>query len=413
VTDKDSAAPAACRVCGGVLAEFLDLGDQPLSQRFREPGDTSAEYFFRLAVGQCATCTMVQRLEEIPPEVQFPEDYVFTSSSSSSVIEYFAGVADGLLATELTGDDPFFVEVGCNDGVMLRNFRDAGVRHLGFEASAQVAALAAAKDVRVRAEFFGPEQGKAVAVAEGYADVIYSANTINCLPDLSPIFLGIDELLAPDGVFVFEDTYFGDIVEATSFDQIYDEHYYLFSARSVRAAANRYGFDLVDARRIPVRGGQMRFTLAREGARRPTPELVALLAEEDERDLTGTATLHAFAERVARIRTDLVGRLTELKAQGRRVVGYGATAKSVTLLQYCGIGPDLLEFVSDTTPAKQGKLTPGQHIPIRSRSAFADDYPDYALLFAWDHAEVIIAKEQEFAERGGRWLLYVPDVHEV
>ncbi|UOZ06704.1 MULTISPECIES: class I SAM-dependent methyltransferase [unclassified Amycolatopsis] len=415
MTDRDSVTPSdvSCRVCGGQVEEFLDLGSQPVSQRFRTPEDTSGEFFFRLAVGHCTTCTMVQLVEEVPREEMFHEDYPFTSSGSRYMTEYFSGVARDFLETELAGDDPFIVEIGSNDGVMLGTIRDAGVRHLGFEPSGHPAEMARAAGIRVRGDFFEESTARETAAADGPADVIYSANTICHIPYLDSIFRGVDALLAPNGVFVFEDPYLGDIVAKRSFDQIYDEHFYLFSARSVRAAANRFGFDLVDVRRLPVHGGEVRYTIARLGARTPSAAVEALLAEEAERELTSPATLQTFAEGVLEIRTALVAKLTELRAAGARVVGYGATAKSATVLNFCGIGPDLVEYISDSTDAKQGLVTPGQRIPVRPPSDFAENRPDYALLFAWNHAEEIMAKEQEFVADGGKWLLYVPDVHVV
>jgi len=412
MTDQDGAAPstATCRVCGELVEEFLDLGDQPISQRYRTPEDTSDEFFFRLAVGSCRGCTMVQLIDEVPREDMFHEHYPFLSSSSRFMSEHFARMAQEFLDTELAGDDPFIVEIGCNDGPMLKTIREAGVRHLGFEPSGQVADMARSAGVRVRTDFFEKATAEDVAAENGPADVIYAANTTCHIPYLDSIFRGVDALLGPNGVFVFEDPYLGDIVEKNSFDQVYDEHFYLFSAHSVKAAANRFGFDLVDVRRLPVHGGEVRYTIARLDRRTPSAAVEALLAEEAERNLSAPETLRAFAERVRNIRTSLVAKLEQLRSEGRRVVGYGATAKSATVQNYCGIGPDLVEFVSDTTPAKHGLVTPGQRIPVQPQSNFADPYPDYALLFAWNHAEEIMAKEQEFVANGGRWLLYVPDV---
>lgn len=406
-------AAAACRVCGGVLYVFLDLGNQPISERFLMPGGTEAEYFFKLTVGQCTSCTMVQLVDEVPRHMMFNDEYPFYSSGSSFMRRHFKEAADGFLETELAKPDAFAVELGCNDGIMLKEIAAAGVRHLGFEPSGQVADMARAAGVRVLGDFFEESTARHVRSGEGQADVIYAANTLCHIPYLDSVFRGVDELLAPDGVFVFEDPYLGDIVEKTSFDQIYDEHFYLFAARSIQALANRFGLELVDVRRLPVHGGEIRYTLARAGAREPSGAVAALLAEEDSRQLTEPAVLRHFAANVLRIRDELVAKLTSLRDQGCRVVGYGATAKSATITNFCGIGPELVSFVCDTTPAKQYRLTPGKHIPVRPPEAFSDPYPDYALLFAWNHAEEIMAKERRFHESGGRWLLYVPTVHVV
>ncbi|WP_433337502.1 methyltransferase domain-containing protein [Spirillospora sp. CA-294931] len=399
---------ATCQVCGGLVEEFLDLGRQPISQRFREPSDTSPEVFFRLAAGQCGTCAMVQLTEAVPREEIFHDDYPFASSQWPVMARYFAGVADELLRT---GPDPFVVEIGCNDGVMLGTVARAGVRHLGFEPSGGVAVKAREAGVRVRQEFFEERTAGRVAAEEGPADVIYSANVISHIPYLASILRGVDALLAPGGVFVFEDVYLGDIVANTAFDQIFDEHFYLFSAHSVGAAASRFGLELVDVKRVPFRGGEMRYTLARAGARRPSGAVAELLAEERSRELTAEPTLRAFRDRTMRICDELVDGLTRLRRGGTPAVGYGATVRSATLLNFCAIGPDLVPFICDATPSKVGRLTPGTHIPVRPLDEFSRPYPSHALLFAWEHGDEIVARERDFRRAGGRWLRYVPEVH--
>jgi methylation protein EvaC len=293
---------------------------------------------------------------------------------------------------------------------MLKTVHDAGVRHLGFEPSGKVADTARAKGVRVTGEFFEEATAAAVRASDGPANVIYAANTICHIPYMESIFKGVDALLGPGGIFVFEDPYLGEIVSKTSFDQIYDEHCFLFSAHSVSEMARRFGFALVDVRRLGVHGGEIRYTIARAGEREPSADVAALLAEEDERGLARPETLERFAANVVSIRDDLMALLRRLRDEGRTVVAYGATAKSATVTNFCGIDPDLVSYVCDTTPAKQGRVTPGAHIPVEPATRFAEPYPDYALLFAWNHAEEIMAKEQDFRRSGGRWILYVPRV---
>ncbi|MEU7467738.1 class I SAM-dependent methyltransferase [Streptomyces sp. NPDC044984] len=400
---------STCRICGGRVREFFDFGRQPLSDHFPAEEELDDEFFFRLAVGMCATCTMVQLLEEVPRDRMFRYDYPYHSSGSERMREHFAATARRLIDTELTGQDPFCVEIGSNDGVMLRTVRDAGIRHLGVEPSGGVADVSRAEGVQVRTAFFEESTAREIAEEHGPANVIYAANTICHIPYLDSVFRGIDSLLAPDGVFVFEDPYLGDIVEKNTFDQIYDEHFYLFTARSVSTTAQRFGFELVDVERLPVHGGEVRYTIARAGRRRPSPRVGELIAEESRRGLADLTTLEKFGAQVKRVCWDLVARLRELRDLGFYVVGYGATAKSATVLNYAGIGPDLLPCVYDTTPAKIGRRLPGSHIPIRSAEDFRPPYPDYALLFAWNHLEEVQAREAEFTKQGGRWILYVPE----
>ncbi|MFF1615433.1 methyltransferase domain-containing protein [Amycolatopsis sp. NPDC058278] len=404
-------ATSQCRICDGTVHEFFDFGRQPLSDAFVDPAATGDEFFFRLATGICESCSMVQLMAEVPRDKMFHEDYPYLSSGSTFMREHFGKLAERFRTTELTGADPFVVELGCNDGVMLKALAEAGIRHLGVEPSGGVAKLAAAKGINVRNDFFEEATAKDIVATEGRADVIYAANTLCHIPYMSSILRGVTTLLAPGGVFVFEDPYFADIVERTSFDQIYDEHFFFFTVQSVQAMAEHHGLELVDAERLPVHGGEVRYTLALPGARTPSPAVARLRAEEQERKLADFETLRRFGDNVRQNCDDLVGLLEKLRDEGKRVVGYGATAKSATVLNHCGIGPELLAFVSDTSPTKQGRLTPGSHIPVRPPAEFADPYPDYALLLAWNHAEEIMAKEQQFREAGGKWILYVPEVH--
>jgi methylation protein EvaC len=410
VTQEALPTPRTCRICGGTVSEFFDFGRQPVSNAFLKPSEVDREVFYRLAVGICSTCTMVQLSNELPREAMFHEDYPYRSSESTVMRRHFGELAGTLLRTELTGPDPFAVEIGCNDGIMLKTISDAGVRHLGVDPSGGAANAAAAKGIDVRIDFFEEATAKEIRTAHGPADVIFSANTFSHIAYIDSIFRGIDALLGDNGLFVFEDRYLGDIVENNYFDQIYDEHFYLFSLHSVKAMVEHFGFELVDAQRLSVHGGAVRYSVARPGARTPGAALPQLLAHERALGLTDHAKLARFADNINRTKKELVALLTELRSKGYRVVGYGATSKSATVLNYCGIGADLVEAVCDSTPEKQGKLTPGAHLPVIEPARFAADYPDYALLFAWNHAQEILAKEQEFTARGGRWICYVPEV---
>jgi methylation protein EvaC len=397
-----------CRVCSGPLDEFADFGRQPLSDAFRLPDERGEEFFFRLAVGMCSSCTMVQLMEEVPRELMFHEGYPYYSSGSAVMRTHFQSTARQFL--DFAGPGGFVVELGCNDGAMLHVIADAGVQHLGIEPSGAVAAVAAGRGVRVRTDFFDSDVAAGIRAEDGMADVIFAANTLCHIPYVDSVLRGVSELLAPRGMFVFEDPYFGDILAQTSFDQIYDEHFYFFTARSVAALAARHDLELVDVERLPVHGGEVRYTLMRAGAREPASAVAALLAAESAARITEESSLKQFRANVERIRDDLIALLTRLRVEGRTVAGYGATAKSSTVTNFCGIGPDLVSYICDTTPAKQGRLSPGAHIPVRPHSSFASSYPDYALLFAWNHDIEIMAKEQDFSRSGGHWIRYVPEV---
>lgn len=408
-----AASMTSCRICRSPLQEFLDLGRQPSANRFLTPGEIEHEFTYRLALGLCEACTMVQLIDDVPSRLRYHDDYRYLASGSASHRAHFAEVAAWLRATELTGPDPFIVEIGCNDGVMLETIARAGVRHLGVDPAKAVASLAAAKGVRVRTTFFDEAAAAEIRAVDGAADVVFGANTVCHIADQESLLRAVDAVLSDNGVYVFEEPYLGTVVEGMAFDQIYDEHVYYFTPRSVQAMAKRFGFELVDAAPTPLHGGSMRYTLARAGRRPVSPAVARALAEADAAGLADARSLGRFGGAVRRIRNDLLTLLREIKAEGRTVAGYGAPGKTATVTNFCGIGPDLVPFVCDSTPAKQGLLVPGSHIEVRPPEAFAEAAPDYALLFAWNHAAEIMDKERAFRARGGKWILYVPEVRVV
>lgn len=397
-----------CRSCGDTVTQFLDLGPQPLSDAFRDPEDDSEEFWFRLRAVICRGCEVVQLAEPAPVERMFNGEYPFRTSSSVRMSAHFAATAERLVAG-LTSPDPFVVEIGSNDGTMLASIADRGIRHLGVDPAANMVDEALSRKVNARAEWFNAFTAARIRNEFGPADIVYAANTMCHIPNLHGVFTGLETLLAGDGIVVFEDPYLGDVLRLGSFDQIYDEHFYLFSATAVARIAEPYGFTLVDVEHLEVHGGELRYTLARDG-RPPSPRVAALIATEARDGTHSPARLGAFAAEVADRRTRLRDVLVDEQRSGRSVAGYAATAKSATVLNYCGIGPELLPVVYDTTPEKQGRTTPGSHIPVEPFPTDLADYPDAFLLFAWNHADEIVAKERRFVDRGGRWIRYVPDV---
>jgi methylation protein EvaC len=306
--------------------------------------------------------------------------------------------------------DPFVVELGSNDGIMLQNFHQRGMSHLGVEPSVNVAEAARAKGINTVSAFFGRDLAGKIVAEHGQSDAILAANVMCHIPDLNGVAEGVARLLKPDGVFVFEDPYLGDMIAKTSYDQIYDEHVFIFSVTSVARAFAPHGLEVVDAEPQITHGGSMRYTLSRKGARPVSPRVAAQMAKEREQGLEKPQTYLGFKRNCETSRDKLMAVLDTARREGKRVVGYGATSKSTTVTCYCGITPAHVEFISDTTPIKQGKLSPGAHIPVKSYSEFTRPWPDYALLFAWNHAAEIREKEQAFIAGGGRWIVYVPEV---
>lgn len=399
-----------CLICTSETTTFLDFGDMPIANGFLTPDQFQDEPFAPLRVAFCPECTMVQLTDLIEPAKMFHQNYAFFSSTSRKMTDHFATFASDIDARWLQGDDPFVVEIGSNDGIMLQNFAKKGTKHLGVEPSGNVAEAARAKGIDTISVFFGANSARAIRKDHGPANAILGANVMCHIPDLHSVLEGVDELLKPHGVLVFEDPYLGDIIEKTSYDQIYDEHAYYFCIGSLTPLLARHGFEIIRAEPQNVHGGSMRYTIGRTREHTADPSVAELREKEAQLGLGEAATYDRFRQAVEDSRDKLVAKLRALRDDGVRVVGYGATSKSTTVLNYCGIGPDLVDAISDTTPIKQGKFSPGMHIPIIPYTSFAEDPPAVALLFAWNHEREIVENEKGWLASGGRFLVYVPDV---
>lgn len=398
-----------CRICNNPIEPFMTFGKMPIANGFLNSDDFGSEYFFELKPTFCKYCYSFQIEDQPDPELMFHDHYAFFSRTSVFMQHHFKAYADWVYDNHLKGNDLFVVEIGSNDGIMLENFANRGVRHLGVEPSANVAQEAQKYGVNCIVRFFGPETAEYIVSAHGQADALLAANVMCHIPDLNGIAKGANILLKQDGVLIFEDPYLGAMIEKTSYDQIYDEHVFIFSALSVSNIFAPYGFELIDLLPQETHGGSMRYVLARIGEREILPSVSKIVENEKSIGLHLPETYESFRESCEASKVRLVHLLQEEKVAGRRVVGYGATSKSTTILNYCGIGPDLIEFISDTTPIKQNKFTPGMHISVKPYEAFCDNYPDTALLLAWNHQTEIMAKEKAFSDQGGKWISPIPN----
>ena len=401
---------AGCLVCKTPIEPFIDFGRMPIANGFLGKDDFEKEWFFNLRVGYCATCHMVQLTELVDRERMFHDQYAFFSSTSTRMAEHFKRFADEVKQSWGDEKDPFVVEIGSNDGITLKNFAAQKIRHLGVEPSANVAEEARKKGVNTICKFFDADTARAIVAEHGQADAFIAANVMCHIPYIHSVVEGIAVLLKPGGVVMYEDPYLGDIVQKVSYDQVYDEHAFYFSVASVSYLFGQHGMEVVDVVPQETHGGSMRYVIAHKDTRPVSSRVAAQRAVEEKLGLMKPETYVELRKRIEHSRDELVKLLKEKKAEGKRVVGYAATSKSTTVTNYCGIGPELVEFISDTTPIKQGKYSPGTHIPVRAYSEFKKEYPEYALLFGWNHSVEIMAKEEAFRASGGKWLVYVPEV---
>lgn len=400
----------SCRICKTNYDPFLSFGNMPIANGFLTKEQFDAEYFFELKVGFCPECKMVQIIDQPNREMMFHENYAFYSSTSQNMKLHFRQFAETVMKNYLTSKESFVVELGSNDGIMLKNFASAGYPHLGIEPSANVAKAAIENGVNTICEFFGEELARKIVKEYGQADAFLGANVMCHIPYLHSIVEGIKLLLKPEGIVMFEDPYLGDVIEKTSYDQIYDEHAFLFSVHSIQYLFNMHGMELIDAEQQETHGGSMRYIIAHKGKRSVSSNIQKFLEKEKNLGLCSIGTYQMFKNNCEKFKHTLTNLLNDIKKSGKSIAGYAATSKSTTIINYCGITTDQLDYICDTTPIKQNKFSPGAHIPVKAYEHFSNRYPDYALLFAYNHMEEIMKKETRFVDKGGKWILYVPEV---
>jgi len=399
-----------CLICQNEIEPFMSFGRMPIANGFLTKQQFPTEHFFDLRVAFCEKCKMVQLMEQPAREKMFNENYAFFSGTSKAMAVHFKEFADHVMNDYLPLDNPFVVEMGSNDGIMLQYFKEKNIRHLGVEPSANVAQVAIKKGINTISAFFDEKLAHEIVQKHGQANAFLGANVMCHIPSLHSVIEGIKILLKDNGVVMFEDPYMGDVIENTSYDQFYDEHVFLFSILSISYLFGQHGMEIIKVEPQWTHGGSMRYVIARKGVRPVSKNVHKYLEKEKALGLDKPGVYDRFKRNCENSRDALTSILKDIKKHGERVVGYAATSKSTTILNYCGIGPDLIELISDTTPIKQGKFSPGAHIPVRPYEEFLSNYPDYALLFAYNHAKEIMVKEQKFMKSGGKWIVYVPKV---
>ena len=397
-----------CRSCAGSkLSRFLSLGETPLADRLlSEAMLAQPEPTFPLTVHFCEDCSLVQIAETVSPETLFCEDYPYYSSFSEALLRHSRENVEELIASRKLGPTSLAVELASNDGYLLKNFVAQGVPVLGIDPADGPAKAAREAGVETRCTFFTEELAHALREEGKAADVIIGNNVLAHVPDLNGFVEGIRVLLAEGGVAVIEVPYVRDLIDHCEFDTIYHEHLCYFSVTALAALFRRHSLSLNDVRRLPIHGGSLRLYVGHEVA--VTPAAQAILEEERSLGVDRIDFYRDFAARVGGIRSGLLELLTGLKGEGKRIAAYGAAAKGATLINYVGIGRELIDYVVDRNVHKQGKFMPGRHLPIHGVERLIEDMPDYVLLLAWNFAHEIIGQQADYARRGGRFIVPVP-----
>jgi SAM-dependent methyltransferase len=399
-----------CRICGSKnTVTFLNLGPTPLANSFLTPDSLNEpEDRFPLDVEFCPQCGLVQLDHVVPPEVMF-RDYIYVSSTSQTMPAHFAGYADEIVTRFLDSSHDLVLEIGSNDGCLLRALQTLHVQAIGMEPAVNLASIANATGTRTVNDFFCERSAREFRSREGAVKVVIGNNVLAHVGDLQNLVAGLDLVLRPDGIAVFEVPYLIDLLRKTEFDTIYHEHLYYFALRPLQRLFESRGMRIFDVKRLFIHGGSIRLYVCRTKSEMNTlPTVDDLLRVEQLAKLERVATYTAFADQVLTMKRELRALLSELKASGARIAAYGAPAKGNTLLNHFSIGSDIIDFVVDRSPYKQGMYTPGTHLPIVKVERLLDEQPDYVLLLAWNFLTEICEQQSEYLNRGGKFIIPIP-----
>ncbi|MCC7071719.1 MAG: class I SAM-dependent methyltransferase [Deltaproteobacteria bacterium] len=399
-----------CRMCkGSGLDRFLDLGFTPPADQFLTAAQLrQSETAYPLDVYLCRDCGLAQLGTVVPPEILYQNDYPYESSTTKTGREHWAALARQVVGTLDLKPGSLAVDVGSNVGVLLSAFRDEGMRVCGVDPAPNIVAIANGRGIETICDFFSDQSAAAIVKAHGPASVVTGTNVFAHVDDLDAFVRSLQVLLADDGVFVFEAPHFAELVKQLEYDTIYHEHLSYLAVRPLIPFFKKHGMEVFDVTCSEIHGGSI-CVFAGKAQARPVHERVGrALAEEEALGLGSTAVLQRFAADVAAQRMELMWLLHSLKREGKKIVGVSAPAKGMTLLNYCRIGPELLDFVTEKSTLKIGRYTPGTHIPVVPDAMLLQAKPDYALLLAWNFAEEIMKNLDGFRAQGGKFIIPVP-----
>lgn len=396
-----------CRLCGSVdLRPVLDLGRMPLANALVDKDNLTAEEArFPLVFAYCNGCTLAQITESVDPQRLF-HNYPYASSFADTAVRGAQALVERIVESRGLGPASLVVEIASNDGYLLQFYKNAGIPEMGIEPAANLAELAKARGIRTLVEFFNVDLARRMVSEMGPADVVHANNVLAHVPDLNGMIAGIGTILKPEGIAIIEVPHVKELVDKVEFDTIYHEHLSYFSLATLVELAHRQGLELVDVERLPVHGGSLRVFVGRSGT--PSGAVERLLEEEREAGVDDQAYYADFAKRVETLRGELVRLLHELKGAGHDIAAYGASAKGATLLNFCGLTGETIDFVADRSTLKQGYFTPGSHLPILAPEALLERQPAYTLLLTWNFADEILLQQAEYRSRGGKFVVPVP-----
>ena len=399
-----------CRMCkSDNIQKFLDLGFSALSDNFltKEQLD-QCENFFPLSVNLCLDCGLCQLGYVVPGELMFNKDYPYDSSTTKTGREHFTKMGIEICDRFNLKQNSLVIDVGSNSGVLLSAFKSKGMKVLGIEPSSKLANIAIEKGVDSIIEFFSNKLVKKILDNYGKVSVITGTNVFAHIDDLDDFMLTSNSLLTEDGIIVIEAPYLLNLIENMEYDTIYHEHLSYLSVKPMVKFFKKFGFEIFDIKKQIIHGGTLRYFICRKNNKEITQDVSNYLKIEDDKDLYSEKKLINFANLVKNHRRALLELLNDLKKNGKKIVAISAPAKGNTLLNYCKIDAQILDYVTERNPLKIGTFTPGMHIPVYSDKKLLEDPPDYALILAWNFADEIIQNNSDYQEKGGKFIIPIP-----
>lgn len=393
-----------CKITNQPINSFMTFGKMPIANGFLTKDEFDKEFFFDMEVAFSEKISLFQLTDHPKPEQMFNNNYPFFTGSSSYMIQHFKNYSNWIKKFLKTNSK--LIEIGSNDGTFLSNFLNSSIKAVGIEPSTNVFNESIKKKIKAINLFFNKNIEDQLNEFVKSTDVICAANVICHIPDLIELINTLDIFLSKKGVFVFEEPYLGSMFEKTSYDQIYDEHIYMFSASSVKKIFNLFDYELIDVIKQETHGGSQRYVVGRKGQHDININVLKLLDEEKKANLDNIESCILFKKNCEDSKEKLKKKIKFYLDSGKKIVGYAATSKSTTILNYCNLGAESINCIYDTTAEKIGKFSPGKHIPIVSMKNFKKDNYDIVYLFAWNHKKEIFEKENS-TNKNFKWISHV------
>lgn len=410
--ENDISQAICCRFChSDRTIRFLDLGEMPPANDFIAPAQASTdqERKYNLDLHFCSSCGLVQLGQIVPPETIF-KDYIYFSGTSDAVHQHGKYLLDKFQKSIALKSESLIVEIASNDGTILRYLKETGAKIIGVEPAENVALEANSQGLHTINTFFNSKTSEEIRAAHGQATLILARNVFAHVPEIHDFTQGMKHLLAQEGIIAIEAPYLVDLLEKNEFDTIYHEHYSYLSVRPMINLMKLHSLEVFDLESTDMHGGSLIYYIGHSNQHPISKRVAEYIAIERKNNLENIETYNSFAARVMTIKADLINLLKSLKEEGKRLVGYGASAKGNTLLNFCGVGTELLDYIVDKSPHKHNLLTPGMHIPIFPVEKLIADVPDYTLILAWNFSKEIIQQQDAYLKKGGKFILPIPKV---